>query len=194
MVYHNPLQKPIHTDSTRARSDQWYMWILIRILYTSNGHKQKKTIQTNRLQMYTTSRIYGLYTRDDISVFSCTFPKSPHSTPDFHALHRNHRGPNVHLGRGKNVRSRICWCAEWLGLRQVETVVLTPKGPKHVGLSLLYCRIFLEPVRSLSSEAPCRHCVGEQSGHRPPVRVQRDNVQLFLSKNIVVQSLWYTYP
>ena len=42
MVYHNPLQKPIHTDSTRARSDQWYMWILIRILYTSNGHKQKK--------------------------------------------------------------------------------------------------------------------------------------------------------
>ena len=51
-------QKPIHTDSTRARSDQWYMWILIRILYTSNGHEQKKTIQTNRLQMYTTSMVY----------------------------------------------------------------------------------------------------------------------------------------
>ena len=51
-------QKPIHTDSTRARSDQWCMWILIRILYTSNGHEQKKTIQTNRLQMYTTSMVY----------------------------------------------------------------------------------------------------------------------------------------
>ena len=96
-----------------------------------------------------------------------------------------------------------CWAGKrltlwYLIIIDLDTWIQTNHQPER---RLLYGMISLHTVtlissgvavRSLSFKDPCRHCMGEQSGHRPPVRVQWDNVQL-LSKKVVVQSFLYTY-